>query len=90
MKRSEFIERINLCSDWIKDRGFVCDAIGDSFNWELGPRHPIHDFQLLLSPDKAAHIWFGVRHNFKNQCDRFFALMLFKEIALTEKLYERY
>jgi len=92
MKREEFIERINLCSDWIADNGFICDSVMHGFKFWQKPQD---DFKDLLTPTKARYpyeygVWFGDRYNFENQCDRFLALMLFKEIALTEKLYERY
>jgi hypothetical protein len=90
MTRSEFIEGINLCSDWIADNGYTCDSIMYGFKFWV---HIQADFRKRFKPHDAvpcSGIWFGDRYNFKNQCDRFFALMLFKEIALSEKLYERY
>lgn len=90
MTRDEFLDGIYECDDllWIeriKSGWYLCDAI----NEVMPSLFPF--FRSRLKPGLTpCGLWWGYSEYIENQAERHIALHLFKEICLSEKLYENF
>lgn len=96
MTREEFIERIEWCelryeNDYEANscyrHFFLCGIINSNLGLNLKA-----EFIELFKPEDcfAFYSWFGHAHGKKHLEERYFVLNLFKEVCLSEKLYEEF
>lgn len=102
MKRAEFrkkIQEVLMTVEWYRSGGLTCLIINRVFNrhWLLTvDTHPrtdhCEDYANIFNPHNGSTTWLSdhTMSDEEMQKRRSIAILLFEQIALDEKLYERY